>query len=92
MEFPMYFSLVPTPGFTDSYLETCGIEFGEFWLFHGSWNGSAWLWGGNCSIEGKLYSLVKIRNSRECLRQCSFVQFNARKKRKENTKRAQTVS
>ena len=49
----MYFSLVPDPGYNNSYLETCGVA-GEFWLFHGWFNNSAWVWGGNCSIEGRL--------------------------------------
>ena len=53
----MYFSLVPTPGYDISYLETCGINEGEWELFNGGWNGSAWQWGGNCSIEGKVDSL-----------------------------------
>ena len=50
MEFPMYFSLVPTPGYNISYLETCGID-GEWDLFTGDWNDSAWAWGGNCSLD-----------------------------------------
>ena len=61
IEFPMYFSLVPTPGYNPSYLERCGVE-GEWGLFAGWWNGSAWAWGGNCSIEGQLDSLVKGNN------------------------------
>ena len=52
IEFPMYFSLVPTPGYNISYLETCNIG-GEWELFHGWWTGSEWSWGGNCSFEGK---------------------------------------
>ena len=56
MEFPMYFSLVPTPGYNISHLETCGI-YGEWELFTGFWNKSVWEWGGNCSIEGNSDSL-----------------------------------
>ena len=53
MEFPMYFSLGPDPGYNISHLETCGVG-GEWQLFTGSWSDSAWVWGGNCSIEGKI--------------------------------------
>ena len=63
IEFPMYFSLVPTPGYNISYLESCGID-GEWFLFDGNWTGSAWAWGAKsfgveCSIKGT--SLCKIR-------------------------------
>ena len=64
----MYFSLVPTPGYDISYLETCGINEGEWELFSGDiletegtedTDRIGWDWGGaNCSIEGK--SLLKI--------------------------------
>ena len=46
----MYFSLVPTPGYNPSYLETCGVE-GEWGLFAGWWNDTVWAWGGKCSPE-----------------------------------------
>ena len=49
----MYFSLVPTPGYDISYLETCSIG-GEWELFHGVWTGSALEWGGFCWMKGKL--------------------------------------
>ena len=62
MEFPMYFSMVPDPGYNLSYLETCGIG-GEWNLFQGWYrNDSVWLWGGNCSIDGKPDLLVKEEN------------------------------
>ena len=32
IDFPMYVSLVPTPGYNFTYLETCGVE-GEYPLF-----------------------------------------------------------
>ena len=63
IEFPMYFSLGPDPGYNISYLETCGVG-GEWELFHGNWTDSAWVWGGNCSIKGKLDSLVKEENNK----------------------------
>ena len=53
IEFPMYISLVPTPGYNFSYLETCGVD-GEWPLFEGDWTGSSWVWGGDCYIEGRL--------------------------------------
>ena len=57
IEFPMYFSLTPTPGYNISYLETC--EFDTEWdLFHGNWTGSAWEWGGSCWVKGKLDLLL----------------------------------
>ena len=65
IEFPMYFSLVPNPGYNISFLETCGLD-GEWDLFVGNnindnHNGTLnWGWGRvNHSIEGKLDSLVK---------------------------------
>ena len=59
----MYFSLVPTPGYDISYLETCGINEGEWELFSGDildttdqieqTDRIGWDWGGaNCSMEG----------------------------------------
>ena len=56
----MYFSLVPTPGYNNSYLATCGVD-GEWELFQGDIletpdtdiDSIGWDWGGaNCSIEG----------------------------------------
>ena len=61
MEFPMYFSLVPDPGYNNSYLVSRGID-GEWNLFKGSLvetedNRTSWTgitWGGlNYSIKGK---------------------------------------
>ena len=60
MEFPMYFSLVPTPGYNISYLKSCGIE-GEWELFHGDYTGSAWEWGGNWWIKGKLDFTANVK-------------------------------
>ena len=64
IEFPMYFSLVPHPGYNISFLDTCGID-GEFDLFSGNFShennetGGTWRWGSvNLSIEGKIDSLV----------------------------------
>ena len=67
IEFPMYFSLVPNPGYNSSYLETCGID-GVWDMFTGDLlyentekNETiyTWEWGRvNHSIEGKLESVV----------------------------------
>ena len=59
IEFPMYFSLAPNPGYNSSFLDTCGID-GEWKMFSGSdWTGGTWGWGSvNHSIEGKIDSLV----------------------------------
>ena len=66
IEFPVYFSLAPNPGYNTSLLETCGIG-GEWGLFLGNFinenNGTSgtWQWGSeNHSIEGKLDSLGTI--------------------------------
>ena len=66
IEFPMYFSLAPNPGYNTSFLETCGIS-GEWELFFGNFiyenNGTSatWRWGSvNHSIGGKLDSLGTI--------------------------------
>ena len=58
IEFPMYFSLVPDPGYNRSILDKYGID-GEWMLFLGVWdeNGKR-EWGGNGSIEGNYNSLV----------------------------------
>ena len=62
MEFPMYFSLVPDPGYNISHLVSRGID-GEWNLFKGSLvetqdNRTSWTgitWGGlNYSIKGKV--------------------------------------
>ena len=57
----MYFSLVPTPGYNLSFLETGGID-GEFHLFQGDFlqaeddrTGNL-TWGGHSYIEGKTAS------------------------------------
>ena len=66
IEFPVYFSLVPNPGYNTSFLDTCGIG-GEFNLFGGYFfyedNGTSgtWQWGSeNDSIQGKPESLRTI--------------------------------
>ena len=60
----MYFSLVPNPGYNNSFLDTCGID-GVWEMFVGHFfnenNGTGYTWGWgnvNHSIEGKLDSLV----------------------------------
>ena len=59
IEFPMYFSLVPNPGYNSSFLDTHGID-GEWDLFNGSYTGGVLRYGSvNHSIEGKLDSLVR---------------------------------
>ena len=62
IEFPMYFSLVPNPGYNISFLKTRGVG-GEYELFTGQFtyeNGTKWSWGSvNHTIEGKLDSPVK---------------------------------
>ena len=67
IEFPMYFSLVPDPGYNLSYLETCAID-GEWELFSGRRNKSPWIWGGNCSIEGTYLCLIRCKLSNICLK------------------------
>ena len=65
IEFPMYFSLVPNPGYNKSFLDIRGIN-GEWELFGGTflnYNNETgyytWGWGNeNHSIEGKLHFLV----------------------------------
>ena len=69
MEFPMYFSLAPKPGYNISILDSHGID-GEFNLFFGyslnenNWySSSTWRWGSvNHSIEGTFRSVVKTIN------------------------------
>ena len=58
IEFPIYFSLVPDPGYNRSILDEYGIT-GEWNLFSGDWdyNGGA-KYGGNGKIEGIFNSLV----------------------------------
>ena len=66
IEFPMYFSLAPNPGYNESLLETRGYE-GEYDMFAGSefkknnvTGDVTWKWGSvNHSIEGKRKSLVR---------------------------------
>ena len=56
IEFPVYFSLVPDPGYDISYLESQGIG-GEWDLFAGQLehNRTAITWGGlNHSLKGSL--------------------------------------
>ena len=59
IEFPMYFSLVPNPGYNISILDALGID-GEWTLFAGyelDNDNKTWTWGWgtvNHSIEGKL--------------------------------------
>ena len=72
IEFPMYFSLAPNPGYNKSFLNTRGIP-DEWHLFAGQFlnkdNGTWTLrWGtGNHSVEGKLVSLlVKINQLGFC--------------------------
>ena len=61
IEFPMYFSLVPDPGYNRSILEKYGMD-GEWTLFYGGWvengNSQKWCWGGKGNIEGIFNSLV----------------------------------
>ena len=58
IEFPMYFSLVPDPGYNRSILDKYGVD-GEWMLFFGDWDFNAInVWGGNGSIKGILNSLV----------------------------------
>ena len=65
IEFPMYFSLVPNPGYDNSFLDTLGID-GEYDLFTGNFSENnetfgTWIWGSeNHSIEGKLHFLGTI--------------------------------
>ena len=65
LEFPMYFSLAPNPGYNNSFLDSLGIG-GEFDLFLGNHSvnngtGVIWKWGSvNHSIEGMLDSLGTI--------------------------------
>ena len=62
IEFPMFFSLAPDPGYNLSFLETSAID-GEFHLFHGDFlksddNRTGYLtWGGDCFIEGNSSTL-----------------------------------
>ena len=49
LEFPMYFSLAPNPGYNNSFLDSLGIG-GEFDLFLGNHSvnngtGVIWKWG-----------------------------------------------
>ena len=59
MEFPVYFSLVPNPGYNISETEGEWILFAgySFEQENGTWT---WRWGTkNRSIEGELASLVR---------------------------------
>ena len=65
IEFPMYFSLVPSPGYDISVLESLGVG-GEWEMFTGDFSnevnetGGTWVWGSvDNAIEGNLDSLVK---------------------------------
>ena len=63
IEFPMYFSLVPNPGYNISFLDTLGID-GEFHLFIGNFlkdnkTSGNWKWGiVNHTIESNFDSMV----------------------------------
>ena len=65
IEFPMYFSLVPDPGYDRSVLDKFGID-GEFQLFYGYYdndeNGSFHKWGGNHFIKGSFRNLASAIN------------------------------
>ena len=59
IDFPMYFSLMPDPGYDLDVLEENGID-GEFHLFHGNFSdifsySGDYSWGGHSSIEGKKF-------------------------------------
>ena len=64
IDFPVYFSLVPDPGYDTSYLASCEID-GEWKLFEGDIvdledNRTGITWGGQYDyIKGSLHSLLR---------------------------------
>ena len=76
IEFPMYFSLVPSPGYNISVLETLGVG-GEWEMFSGYFSqeinetGGTWGWGSvDNSIEGKFDSMVNCEQLKIFFKRC----------------------